>query len=363
MKNNFHPFKIAALASALLILAASCGTRHTEAATDKAPALETFQLQKEKLSSELQLPAELTGFQQVDLYAKVTGFVQELKVDIGSQVTKGQLLITLEAPEISSQLAASESRMKSQEAIYIASRSNYNRLLETSKTAGTVSQNELEQADARRNSDLAQWEAAKASYKEIRIMQSYLEIRAPFSGIVTYRAVNPGAYVGPSGKGSEFPLLTIQEQQKLRLAVSIPELYTGYLKKGDELSFRVKSLMGETFRGQIARMAGALDLRLRSERIEMDVNNTSKRLLPGMVAEVLLPLTGRDSTFVVPKSAVVNSGEGIYVIRVSGGKTQRVEVVKGREVSDKLEIFGNLSPKDVLIKLASEEIRDGMKVE
>jgi membrane fusion protein (multidrug efflux system) len=360
MKNKL--IQTSALALLLTLLNSCSGDAPQQAAATQAPVIETFQLQQEKLSSELRLPAELSSFQQVDLYAKVSGFVQALKVDIGSAVSKGQVLIVLEAPEISSQLAASESRLKSQEAIYTASKSNYNRLLETSKTAGTVSQNELEQANARKSSDLAQWEAAKASYRELSTIKDYLVIRAPFSGIVTTRTVNLGALVGPSGKGSEFPLLTIQEQGKLRLALSVPEMYTGYLEKGDKLSFMVKSLPNEEFEGKIARMAGALDLRLRAERIELDVENTGKKLLPGMVAEVLLPLVARESTFVIPKTALVNAAEGLFVIRVQNGITKRVEVKKGREVEDKVEIFGDLKANDVLVKIASEEIRDGQKL-
>lgn len=360
MKTNFIRIVAIVLSGLLFTVLSSCSSGQPEKENVvKAPPLETFLLHKEKLSTELRLPAELSSFQQVDLYAKVSGFVSELKVDIGSQVTKGQLLIVLEAPEISSQLAAAESRLKSQEAIYIASNSNYNRLLETSKTAGTVSQNDLDQAAAKRNSDMAQWEAAKSAHKEISIMKSYLTIRAPFSGVVTARSVNLGALVGPAGKGSEFPLLTIQEQQKLRLAVSVPEMYTGYLKQGDKLSFNVKSILNENFEGSIARMAGALDLRLRSERIEMDVYNTSKRLLPGMVAEVLLPLNSKDSTFVIAKTALVNAAEGLFVIKVINGKTKRTTVQKGREFEDKVEVFGDLRAKDILVKMASEEVRDG----
>lgn len=360
MKNKLIQTSALAL---LLAFLNSCSSEAPQQAADaKAPVIATFQLQKEKLSSELRLPAELSSFQQVDLYAKVAGFVKTLKVDIGSAVSEGQVLIVLEAPEITSQLAAAESRLKSQEAIYTASKSNYSRLLETSKTAGTVSQNELDQANARKSSDLAQWEAAKASYRELTTIKDYLVIRAPFSGIVTTRTVNLGALVGPSGKGSEFPLLTIQQQGKLRLAVSVPEMYTGYLDQGDELSFIVKSLPNAAFTGKIARMAGALDLRLRSERIELDVDNKSKQLLPGMVAEVLLPLVARESAFVIPKTALLNASEGLFVIRVENGTTKRVEVKKGREVEDKVEIFGELQPGDQLVTIASEEIHDGQKL-
>jgi len=357
MKSNI--IKSSALLFTALVVLSGCEKKKEETAkAEIEPKVETFALAKEKLTTELRLPAELTGFQQVDLYAKVSSFVKLLKVDIGTKVKKGQLLIVLEAPEISSQLAAAESRLKSMEAIYATSKSTYNRLYETSKVEGTISKNDLEMASGKKNSDYAQYQAAIAAHKEISIMRGYLEIRAPFDGVVAARNVNLGTFVGPAGKGSDLPLLTIQEQSKLRLAVSVPELYTGYLHPGDEMSFNVKSLP-ETFKATITRMSGALDLKLRSERVEMDVHNTKGNLLPGMVAEVLLPLNAKDSTFVVPKSAVVNAAEGIFVIKVINHKATRVDVKKGREIDDKIEIFGDLNPKDKLVKIASEETKEG----
>ena len=134
------------------------------------------------------------------------------------------------------------------------------------------------------------------------------------------------------------------------------------MSNGDELAFTVKSLLGQTFRAKIARKSGALDAKLRSERVEMDVINTTKKLLPGMVAEVVLPLNSKDSTFVVPKSAVVSSSEGIYVLKVEDHKTLRTKVQKGREFEDRMEIFGDIAPNSLLVKTASEEIKDGTEV-
>lgn len=346
-----------------MLFLASCAEKKEETvAVEEAPVIETFVAQKEKLSTELRMPAELVGFQQVDVYAKVSSFVKELKVDIGSEVKKGQLLMILEAPETSSQLAAAESRLRSQEAVYLTSNSTYKRFLETSKVEGTISKNDLELAEGRKNSDYAQLQAAKASYREVQNIISYLQIRAPFDGVVAARNVNLGAYVGPTGKGSDLPLVTIQQQDKLRLSVFVPEAYTGYLSNGDELVFSVKSLLGQNFKAKIARKSGALDSRLRSERVEMDVLNTTKKLLPGMVAEVLLPLNAKDSTFVVPKSAVVSSSEGIFVLKVQDHKTLRTKVQKGREFEDRVEVFGEIEPNTVLVKIASEEIKDGTEI-
>jgi len=326
---------------------------------DPAAPATTFVLQKGRLSTTFHVPGELIAYQQVDLYAKENSFVKKLYVDVGSGVREGQLLATLEAPELTSALSGAESRLKSQEAIYIASKANYDRMLETSKTPGTISQNDLDQASARQKSDLAQLDAARSAYKEIAETLRYLEVRAPFNGVISARNVNPGAYVGPSGKGSEFPLFTLQEQKHLRLVVSIPEAYTGYLTDKDAVKFSVKSLPNQQFTAKVKRLAGALDNKLRAERIEMDVYNDKKQLLPGMVAEVVIPLPAKDSTFVVPQSAVVNSTERIFVIRVVDNKAQWVDVKLGRAQNGKAEIYGDLKEGDSIITVASEERRDG----
>jgi len=333
-----------------------------QADTEIAPIRETFLLQKGMLASSLQLPGELIAYQQVDIYAKNSSFVKKLYVDVGSQVNAGQLLAQMEAPELSSQLATAESRVKSQEALYIASKANYDRLYTTSQTPGTISQNDLDQALAKKNADFAQWEAAKSSYNEIAETRNYLEIKAPFSGVISARNVNTGAYVGPSGKGSEFPMFTLQQQSKLRLVVSVPEAFTGYLKAGSNISFTVRALPNEKFTAQVSRLAGALDNRLRSERVEMDVLNDNKQLLPGMVAEVNLPTPAKDSTFVIPKSALVNSAERIFVVRVSNSKAEWVDVKPGREANGNVEIYGNLNLNDTILKIATDEVRNGSEV-
>ncbi|HVS97706.1 MAG TPA: efflux RND transporter periplasmic adaptor subunit [Puia sp.] len=328
-------------------------------------AAATFVLRKGRFSTDLHVPGELIAYQQVDLYAKVSSFVKKLYVDVGSEVREGQLLATMEAPELESQLASARSKMKSQEAVYIASKSNYDRVVETSKTPGTISQNDIDQADARQKSDMAQWDAAKAAYNEVAATINYLEIRAPFSGVISARNVNPGAYVGPAGKGSDQPMFTLQEQKHMRLVISVPEAYTGYLSDKDKVNFTVKALPTQVFTAQVRRLAGALDNRLRAERVEMDVYSNDKSLLPGMVAEVDLPLPDRDSSFVVPGTAVVDGTERRFVIRVTDDhKAEWIDVQTGRSQGGKVEIFGKgLREGDRLVTAANEEIRDGAPVQ
>lgn len=357
-----------AVLSSLLLLTSltSChsseGKEETEEAPEAPAAMEVFTLKKGKLSSSLQLPGELVAYRDVDIYAKVSGFIKTLNADVGSEVRQGQLLALAEAPELSAQLASAESKLKAQEALSIASKANYERILEASKFSGAVSKNDVDQALAKRNADLAQLEAAKSSYREVADLKKYLEIRAPFDGIISARNASTGAYIGPSGKGSEFPLFVLTEQKRLRLVISVPEAYTGYVDQNDEVSFSVKAFPDKKFTGQVKRQAGALDKRLRSERVEVDVINSDKKLLPGMVAEVNVPLPIKNSTLIVPKSAIINSTTGVFVVKVNDGKAEWIPIKKGLEEKDKVEVFGDIKEGDTIIAEANEEIRDGVPV-
>jgi membrane fusion protein (multidrug efflux system) len=341
----------------------ACGSKQEKKAEiEEAPVFEVVSLKKGALSGSLDIPGELTAYQQVDLYAKVSSFIKKLNVDIGSEVHAGDLLATMEAPEFNSQLSGAQSRLHSQEAVSLSSRATYKRLLETSKTPGTVSPNELDLALAKQNSDLAQLESARAAYREVGDNRNYLQIRAPFDGIITARNVSAGAYVGPSGKGSELPVFTLQQQKKLRLAISVPESYTGVLSHKNEITFTVKAFPGETFTAKVNRLSGALDARLRSQRTEMDVMNDNKKLLAGMVAEVHIPISGNDGAFILPDKAVLNSTQGVFVIQVKGNTTHWVPVKTGRSADGKTEVFGPLTEGDQIIKVANEEIRDSSEI-
>jgi RND family efflux transporter MFP subunit len=350
-----------------LLILISCNSSSSETKVKTADssltaATEVIELKRGILKSSLQMPGELIAFQQVDIYAKENSFVKKLYVDVGSEVKQGQMLAVMEAPELNSRMSAAASRLKSQEALYIASKASYDRLVETSKTPGTIAPNDLDLALAKKNSDLAQFEAAKAAYAEVTDTRNYLEIRAPFSGVISARNVNAGAYVGPSGKGSEFPMFTLQEQKKLRLVISVPEAQTSYLHENDTINFGVNAFPNQKFTARVARLAGALDHRLRSQRIEMDVDNPTKQLLPGMVADVQISLSKKDSSFIVPKTAVVNSPERVFVVRIVNKKAEWVDVKTGRDSEGKIEIFGNLKSGDNLARKASEEIRQGTSI-
>lgn len=371
---NNKQYKLFTAATVLVIgmgLLSSCGPskkdqEEQEQTVQQRDALDTpavvlIPVKKGKLNSSISVPGELVPYQQVDLYAKVNSYVKTLPVDIGSQVHQGQLMATLDAPEIQSQLTEAQSRIQQQQAVYIASKATYDRLLSTSKIPGTVSENDLEQAEAKKNSDLANVDAAKSAYKVVAANLAYLSIRAPFDGVVSVRNVDLGAYVGPGGKSTD-PLFVVEDQKRMRLVVSIPESYTSGLSNKDEVTFSVRSIPNKKFTAQIKRLAGALDEKLRSERLEMDVYNTDGKLLPHMYADVNVPLPSSDSAIIVPKTAVVTSTEKVFVIRITNHKAEWVNVRKGLEAGDQIQIFGDLKDGDELVKVATEEIRDGVNV-
>lgn len=354
------PLLVAALALSAGCSKGQAAETHPQPAA--APAVEVIALGEEKLESTLRLPGELVAFERVDLYAKVSSFVQKVNADVGSEVKAGQVLATLEAPELGSQLAEAESKLEAQKALHLAAKANYDRLKETAKTPGTISANDLEQAEARTRSEEAKLAAAKASLQAVASVRGYLEMRAPFSGIVTARNVSPGAYVGPAGRGSEKPLFTLQEQARLRLVVSVPEAQVGQLAEGKEIHFGVRARPGETFVAKVARRAGALDQKLRAERIEMNVDNPSRALLPDMVAEVAIPLVASTPRYVVPRPAIVDSTTGTFVVGVRDKKAKWIPVQLGREVAGKVEVYGALKAGEELVARASEELRDGSAI-
>lgn len=289
----------------------------------------------------------------------MNSYVKQIKVDIGSVVSAGQVLITLEAPEIQSQVASAKAKWQAQEAIYLSTKSTYDRMMKANETKGAIAKDALDQITARKLADESQLNAAKSAYNELRDMDNYLVIRAPFNGVVTEKNVDLGAYVGPMGKT---PLLVIQNTQKLRLSLSIPEANTPYLKVGDTIKFKIRSAPEKKYFAIISRKSGTLDLKLRSEKIEADFLNVNQELKPFMVAETMIGLQNTKATFFVPKTALVESSLGIYVIRIENGKTKNIPVAKGRVMPDQFEVFGELNEGDEILKMANEEMQEGTSV-
>jgi RND family efflux transporter MFP subunit len=321
------------------------------------------------LSRTVELPGEFQPFLSVSLHAKVPGYVERVLVDRGSVVKQGDLLVELSAPEMSAQTAEAESKVQAAEADRLqaeaqlqATQSTYERMKKAAETPGAIAGNELiqveKQVDAAKaliNSRQQASRAAQATVQSLRDMQAYLRITAPFDGVVTDRLVHPGALVG---SGAD-PLLIIQQVSHLRLVVAVPEEDVGGIERGGKVEFRVPAYPERTFSGTIARSAHALDQKTRTMPVELDVLNSDGSLSPGMYPAVKWPVRRSRPALFVPKTSIVTTTERMFVVRDRNGRAEWVDVRKGVEDGDLVEVTGNLQPGDRVVRSATDEIREG----
>ena len=323
---------------------------------------------------QVKLPGEFQPYLSVAIYAKVTGFVKTVHVDRGSRVKQGQLLATLEAPEMQSQVLEAQSKAQALElqraeasARLAAVQGTYDRLKAASATPGVVAENDVvvaqktvEAAQALVRSYEDSIKAANAQVQAVKDLQQYLTIKAPFAGIITERNVHPGALVGPGSTAA--PLLRLHQVSRLRLVVAVPEALVGATVKGARVAFTVPAYPGETFHGLLNLMAHDLDEKTRSMAVELDVNNPDLRLGAGMYPEVQWPVRRPQPSLLVPPTSIVTTTERTFVVRVSDGVAQWIDVTRGARVGDLVEVFGALKEGDTIARRGTDEIREGSKV-
>jgi RND family efflux transporter MFP subunit len=278
-------------------------------------------------------------------------------------VHKGDVLITLDAPEIIQQYFAAQSKYLQARAVFAATKDNYERTLAVNETPGTISAHDVEVASARMTADSAIMNSELANFRALEATRSYLTVTAPFDGVITERNVHPGALVGPGTKPDGGAMLMLEQEDRLRLVVQVPEVYSAQLSGARQVSFHVNALPGKVFAGAISRQAGSLNDRYRSEAVEVDVQNAQHLLKPGMYAEITIPVTGSVQAMVVPGSAIVTSTEKKYVVAVREGYTRWIDVQEGNHHSDSSEVFGSLMPGDKVIVHANDEIKEGIRID
>lgn len=314
-----------------------------------APTVEVFLLKKKRLEKKLRIPGELLPYESVDIFPKIEGFIQTIYVDKGSVVNNGQLLISLVAPELEEQIAEAQAKLQSDEG-------TYQRLKAASETPGVISENELNIAQRAK-------EASGAHLKSLQNTKDYLQVRAPFNGVITERNVHTGALVGPSGAGASKLLLHIQKISRLRLVVPVPEYAVSGIKVGDKIDFAVPAFPDKSFTAAINRIPQRIDAATRTEQIELDVDNSKGLLSPGMYPEVIWVVKRSEPTFFVLTTALVTTTERTFVIREKNETVEWVDVKAGNYIGDEVEVFGDLKDGDKIVSKANDELRDGSKIE
>jgi RND family efflux transporter MFP subunit len=331
-------------------------------------------VESQKLNTVLALPAQIIPYETVDIYPKVTGFIDMIRVDRGSHVRAGEVMIRLSAPELLAQRAQAESdfqtaqsQLSAAQAKLASAEGTYQHLSAAATTPGVVAGNDLQVAEQGAAADRAQVQAATSNVqaaqdalRSVKQLESYLEIRAPFNGVVTLRNLHPGALVGPaSGASGAQPIVQIEDLDRLRLVIPVPEAYAAGIREGQQVPFNVPAYPGRTFHAPIARIAYDVTQDSRTMAVELEVRNADAQITPGSFATVQWPVQRSYPTLFVPSTAIATDLQRTFVIRVQQGKAQWVDVKTGVTVSGKTEVFGELQPGDIVVANATDSIRPG----
>ncbi|HEU5289643.1 MAG TPA: efflux RND transporter periplasmic adaptor subunit [Cyclobacteriaceae bacterium] len=343
----------------VIVALVSCTDKKSQAPpTTSVDSVQVFILHKAPVEKTLSLPAELHPWERAELFAKVEGYVRELKVDIGSRVRKNDVLIVIDAPEVTANYAKATADLQGAQSRYNSSLDTYKRMVGAAKEKGAVSDNELERTQNQMLTDSAAYEASKSAASAYAQLKNYLTIRAAFDGIITQRNVDAGTLVGKNAT----PLLVLENLSKLRVRVAVPEIYTSSVPESTSINFTVDAQPSKKYSAVLARKSNQIDAKTRTERWEFEVINVNQELKSGMYGNASFNLQRSEPSFVVPYSAVVTNTERSFVIRIREGKVEWVDVRSGINTKDKVEVFGNLEENDQLVNKASDEIKPGTEV-
>jgi RND family efflux transporter MFP subunit len=345
------------------------------------------------LSRSLTLSSELVPFQEIDVYAKESGYVKQLLVDYGTRVTAGQLMAVLEIPELESQLLQDDAAIKSaadqvthaehqvkqmeaQHNVLHLQADRMNKIAQSQP--GLVAQQEVDDAAGKDLSTEAQVEsaqsnhavtqsqldAARAKRQHDQVLFDYAKITAPFAGVVTQRFANLGTLVqaGTSSSTQALPVARLSEDDKFRLVIPVPESYVRYVRIGDTAKVSVPAL-NRTYTGRVARFSVDVKEDTRTMHTEVDIPNADGKLIPGLYAEAILALDQKQNAIAVPLQAVSqdNNQATVYVVDGSGKLTNR-PVALGIQTATDAEVVSGLQPGEMVVVSDRSSLKPGQQV-
>jgi RND family efflux transporter MFP subunit len=391
--------RIAAITAVVVVglIAARLLTRPTtkaDASDETLPSAAVALVKRAPIENAVTLSGAFHAYQQVDVHAKVAGYIRKIYVDVGDHVKTGQTLAGLEVPELSAEVTGAQaglrrakdsvtraqSNVHSAESIYAAYHAAYTRLKQASETRpGLIAEQELDDSmakdkdsEAKIESDKAalaeaqsQLSVAEADLQRMNALEDYTHVTAPFAGVVTKRYADTGTMIqaGTSSDTQSMPVVQLAEYTKLRLVVPVPESAVPGLQLGSVVQVHVTA-MNQDFEGKVARFADALNDETRTMHTEIDVKNADGTLKEGMYAEAKLILKQHNDVLTVPIQALDRNSSGASVLIVDAqGRVAKRQVRLGVESSDRVEIVAGLADNDRVIVGNRGEFREGEKVQ
>ncbi len=380
-----------AIAISVSLCAAGCGGGRKPDAAGAAPAAPVVKVQRKSLASTLEISSEFQPFQEIDVFAKVSGYVQKLYIDYGTHVKQGQLLAVLEIPELQQQILqdeasarradqdvsrAREEQSRAQSA-YDVAHVTYTRLADVQKNRPElVAQQEIDVAQGKdleasagvssAKDSLAAAEqallAARAALAKDQAMFAYARMTAPFDGVVTQMYAFTGALLpaGTSAAKGDSALCRLSQNDLLRLVIPVPERAVPEIKDGQPVEVDVSSL-NRTFTGKIVRYSDQIDPNTRTMHTEIDVPNPKYELVPGMYASVKIPLHSVSDVLVVPVQAVQSKGPdaGVVLAVNANNQLERRDVKTGLQTATDVEIVSGLHEGEMVVFGEQNQFRDG----
>lgn len=315
--------------------------------------------------AEIALPGNTQAWEETPIYARTSGYLKKWFVDIGAHVTEGQLMATIETPELDEQLMVAKANLQAAQAdLNLANTTSqrYQNLLKQD----SVSQQETDVAVSGAAAKKSAVEAAEANVRRLQQLQSFEQVYAPYSGIVTVRNTDVGDLIdagSPNSSSSAKELFRVASVNTLRVFVAVPEVYSPDIHNGDTATLTLDEYPGQQFVGTIARNSNAIDQSSRTLNVEVDVANPDGKLLPGSYVFVHFKVPQQQLRLAIPSNALLFRAQGLQVAVVRNGRVHLQSVTIGKDDGKTVEIASGLSASDAVIIDPSDSIAENNSVQ
>jgi RND family efflux transporter MFP subunit len=332
-----------------------------ESAAAAIPAVITVTPNRTSLGEELVLPGTVQAYIEAPIYARTSGYLKYWRTDIGTQVTKGQLLGEIETPEVDQQLSQAEADLataRANESLSNTTNVRWKGLLATESVSKQDADEKAGDAAAKKAA------AASAAAKVARLheLESFKRVVAPFSGVISARNTDIGALIN-AGQSAGAELFRIADVHKLRIYVQVPEAYAAATSPGLEAELRFAEQPNKAFTAKTVRTSNALDPTLRTLQVELELDNAHREVFPGAYAEVHFKLPASAESLRLPANTVLFRAAGLQVATLDGQKRVKLKsIVQGRDFGNTIEIVSGLEPNDVVILNPPDSLTDGVLV-
>ncbi len=311
-------------------------------------------------TSTFSLPGRLEAYTQAQIYARVTGYVKEWDADIGTPVKAGQLLATIDAPDLDQQIMQAEANLASAKANSVLSDMTLTRGQSLIKTLA-ISQQDLDQRAADASNKQGMVRAAQANLDRLRVLEQYKRLTAPFDGLVTARTTDVGALINAGGGGP--PLFVVSETSKLRVYVSVPQSYVPNIPVGTKAQIVVPEYPGRTFPATVEASAQSVEVASGTTRMQLVVDNSNNELMTGDFTNVTFDLPHPEIAINVPASALIFNQQGLQVATVgSNGRIVLKQVTISRDLGNEVELGSGIAADDRVVANPPDGIATGDQV-